>query len=114
MEISRRNSSTAALATGVPPMQQQLHLDPLNAVALPDNGILTVSQQMHQSALSQQQPIFTSSAMYSGGNYQPHSMLQRNFISNESGSRLSTVYKQSPSQNMASNLHHTPGGKFYL
>lgn len=107
VEFSRRNSSTAALATGVPLMQQQLHLDPLNAVALPDSGILTVNQL----ALSQQQPIFTSSAMPGGGNYHPQSMHQRNFISNESGSRLSTVYKHSHSQNMASNLQHAPSGK---
>ena len=114
VEMSRRNSSTAALATGQHQQhgQQQLHLDPLNAVALPDNGILTVSQQMHQPALSQQQPIFTSSAMTGGGNYQPHSLLHGNFISNERGTRLSTVYKQSHGQNMSSNLQHTSGGKW--
>merc|ERR1719322_1019924 len=88
-------------------------MDPLNAVALPDNGMLTVNQQqmLQPNMLSQQQPNFTSSSML-GYQQQSSSMLQRNFLANNSGSgsaissRLSTVSKHSMSQNMASNLHH--------
>ena len=128
LQLSRRNSSAACssgLASGVGPAGpvHQLHMDPLNAVALPDNGILSVNQQqmLQPHMLSQQQPNFTSSSLLSGGVYQQQSssILQRNFLASNggggaSGSRLSTVSKHSISQNMASNLQHPQSGKRYL
>ena len=92
-----------------PMYQQQLHLDPLNAVALP---ILESNQQMLPSGPSQHPQNYASSSMTGTGNYQQSSMVQRNLIANGSGSsRLSTISKHSISHNTASHLHHIPGGK---
>ena len=116
LSSSRRNSSAACggVASGTASTQQQLHLDPLNAVALPGSGIITDSQQMLQLALPQQQQNFTSSSMIGSNNYQQSSMLQRNVMPNGSNSRLSTVSKHSISHNMASNLQYVPGGELFL
>ena len=123
IQLSRRNSSAACssrLEAGMGPVGpvHQIHMDPLNAVALPDNGMLAVNQQqmLQPNMLSQQQPNFTSSSML-GYQQQSSSMLQRNFMANNNGSgsaissRLSTVSKHSMSQNLASNLHHPGNGK---
>ena len=122
LQLSRRNSSAACssgVATGVGPVHQ-LHMDPLNAVALPDNGILSAvnQQQMLQpQMLSQQQPNFTSSSMLQGSYpQQSSSILQGNFLPNSgsvggASSRMSTVSKHSISQNMAPNSQHPPDGK---
>ena len=103
IQLSRRNSSAACssrLEAGVGPVGpvHQIHMDPLNAVALPDNGMLSVNQhQMLQpNMLSQQQPNFTSASML-GYQQQSSFMHQRTFLANNSGngsaisSRLSTV-----------------------
>ena len=103
IQLSRRNSSAACssrLEAGVGPVGpvHQIHMDPLNAVALPDNGMLTVNQQqmLQPNMLSQQQPNFTSSSML-GYQQQSSSMHQRSFLANNNGngsaisSRLSTV-----------------------
>ena len=118
---SRRNSSGVYGATAVgfssvqhQQHQQQLHLDPLNAVALPNSGILSASQQMAQPVVSQHQH-FTSSSMAGHGNYQQASMIQRNNVMNESGTRsLSTAPKHSINHDLAGTLQYAPGGKLEL
>ena len=118
---SRRNSSGVCGATAVgfasvqqQHHQQQLHLDPLNAVALPNSGILSASQQMAQPVVSQHQH-FTSSSMAGHGNYQQASMIQRNNVMNESGTRsLSTAPKHSINHDLAGTLQYAPGGKLEL
>ena len=114
---SRRNSSGVCGATAVgfaSVQQQQLHLDPLNAVALPNSGILSASQQMAQPVFSQHQH-FTSSSMAGHEHYQQTSMIQRNNVMNESGTRsLSTAPKHSINHNLTGTLQYAPGGKLKL
>ena len=116
---SRRNSSGVCGAVGYASVQQQqhpqqLHLDPLNAVALPNSGILSASQQMAQPGLSQHQQ-FTSASMAGHGTYQQASMIQRDNAMNESGTRsLSTAPKHSISHNLAGTLQYVPSGKLKL
>ena len=118
---SRRNSSGVCGATAVgfasvqhQQHQQQIHLDPLNAVALPNSGILSASQQMAQPVSSQLQH-FTSASMAGHGNYQQTSMIQTNNVMNESGTRsLSTAPKHSINHNLSGTLQYAPGGKLKL
>ena len=69
---------------------------------------------MAQPVLSQHQQ-FTSSSMAGHGNYQQASMIQRNNVMNESGTRsLSTAPKHSINHDLAGTLQYVPGGKFKL